>query len=85
MGRPRDVWIWVQEPIDSSKLRIVDELIDATELNPRDDEQITRKANAKHAKYLWQSVPIRTPGMFVVRGQPRSERASRPIATKIPA
>jgi hypothetical protein len=74
MSDPNVVWIWVQEPIESSKLRIVEELIDATELNPRDAKQITRKANAKHAKYLWQSVPIRTPGMFVVRGQPRSDR-----------
>lgn len=85
MSKPSEVWIWVKGPIESSKLRVVDELIDATELNPRDAEQITHKANAKHAKYLWQSVPIRTPGMFVVRGQPRSKRSSRQIANKIPA
>ena len=75
MSDPNVVWIWVQEPIESSKLRIVNELIDATELSPRDAEQITGKANQEYSTYLWQPVPCRGPGEFVVRGQLRSNKS----------
>ncbi|HXJ88414.1 MAG TPA: hypothetical protein VMS18_16445 [Candidatus Binatia bacterium] len=67
-----EVWIWVMRPIASSKLTIVDELIDATILKAADAEQITRKANAKYRSYLWQPVPIRKQGRFVVRGERRA-------------
>jgi hypothetical protein len=76
MIEPSEVWIWVREPIASSKLTIVDELIDATVLTTADAQQISRKANKKHAKFVWRPVPVRSPrGQFVVRGQPRDRGA----------
>ena len=71
MNVPHDVWIWVEKPVTSSKLTVVDELIDATVLNTADAVKISRKANQEHAKYLWRLVPIRKSGTFVVQGNPR--------------
>jgi hypothetical protein len=67
------VWIWVEKPIASSKLTIVDELIDATVLKTGDAEHITRKANEEYTKYLWHRVPVRSRGKFVVRGERRGK------------
>jgi hypothetical protein len=66
------VWIWVEESITSSKLTVVDELIDATILQRADAEQITRKANQEYSKYLWQPVPATRTDEFVVRGESRA-------------
>jgi len=72
------VWIWVQEAIPTLeetivviKLKVVDELIDATILQTRDAEQVTQKANQEYSKYLWQPVPARGAGEFVVQGKLR--------------
>ena len=72
------VWIWVQEAIPRLeetivviKLKVVDELIDATILQPSDAEQVTRKANQEYSEYLGQPVPARGVGEFVVQGKLR--------------
>jgi hypothetical protein len=71
MTAPDKVWIWVERPIASSKLTMVDELIDATVLKRADAEQIAQKANEVHPKYQWRRVPVRARGKFVVRGERR--------------
>lgn len=73
--RGAEVWIWVERPIESSKLTVVDELIDATELKTEDAELITRKANQDYAQYAWCPTPCRKRGIFVVRGERRDNRA----------
>jgi hypothetical protein len=67
------VWIWVEKPIASSKLTIVDELIDATVLKKADAEQITQKATEEYPKYRWHRVAARNRGKFVVRGERRGK------------
>jgi hypothetical protein len=74
------VWIWVEESIPSLeesivplKLIIVNELLDASILDATGAEQVTRKANEEYSKYLWQPVPTRDPGKFVVRGELRPD------------
>jgi hypothetical protein len=71
MTAPAKVWVWVEKPIASSKLTIVDELIDATVLKRADAEQITQKANEEYPKYLWHRVAVWTRGKFVARGERR--------------
>ena len=73
------VWIWVEEAIPTLeetlvaiKLTVVYELIDATILQTSDAEQVTQKANQKYPKYLWQAVPCRSTGEFVVQGNLRA-------------
>jgi hypothetical protein len=66
------VWIWVEKPIASSKLTIVDELIDATVLKTADAEQIAHKANEEYPKYRWHRVAARSRGKFVVGGERRA-------------
>jgi hypothetical protein len=73
MTAPATVWIWVEKPIASSKLTIVDELIDATTLKTGDADYITLKANEKYPKYLWHRVAVRSRGKFVVRGARRGK------------
>jgi hypothetical protein len=73
MTVPAKVWIWVEKPIASSELKIVDELIDATVLKTAEAEQIAHKANEEHPKYLWHRVPVRSRGKFVVRGERRGK------------
>jgi len=73
MTAPGNVWIWVEKPIASSKLTIVDELIDATVLKRADADQITNKANEKYPKYLWHRVAVRSRGEFVVLGERRGK------------
>jgi hypothetical protein len=73
MTAPGSVWIWVEKPIATSKLTIVDELIDATVLKAGDADHITLKANDKYPKYLWHRVAVRSRGKFVVRGERRSK------------
>jgi hypothetical protein len=70
-----EVWIWVETEVTPSKLVVVEELIDATILHTADAEQITGKANQEYSTYLWQPVPCRGPGEFVVRGQLRSNKS----------
>jgi len=72
------VWIWVQEAIPTLqetiaviKLKVVDELIDATILRMGDAEQVTRRANQEYSKYRWRPVPARATGEFVVQGELR--------------
>jgi len=72
------VWIWVQEAIPTLeetiaviRLKVVDELIDATILQTNDAEQVTRKANQEYSNYLWRPVPARGTGEFVVQGELR--------------
>lgn len=77
--RVGEVWIWVEEPIGSSKLTIVDELIDATELKTEDAQLITRKANKDYAQYAWCPIRCRKRGVFVVRGERRDNPASRTV------
>ena len=71
MSVPNSVWIWVEEPVSSSKLTVVDELIDATVLDMADAVDISRKANQVHKQYLWLLVPVRKLGTYVVQGNPR--------------
>ena len=71
MSNAAEVWIWFEDQIDPPKLMIVDELIDATVLKTADAEHLSRKANETYTKYLWHPAPTRSPGKFVVRGQPR--------------
>jgi len=73
------VWIWLEESIPSLeesivalKLTVVDELIDASILNTAEAEQVIRRANQEYSKYLWQPVPTRDSGKFVVKGELRS-------------
>lgn len=66
-----EVWIWVRKTLTSSKLMIVDDLVDATVLETSAAEQISRKAKAKYRNYLWQTVPVREQGKVVVRGERR--------------
>jgi len=84
MGDSREVWIWVETEvpttilearpdITSFKLRVVDEEIDASTLQTEDAQKISRKANQEYSKYLWQAVPARNAGEFVVRGELRSD------------
>ena len=82
MGSPREVWIWVEteaptsiqaDPdITSFPILVVDEAVDASTLQQEDAEKITRKANQEYSKYLWQPMPCRHAGEFVVRGELRS-------------
>lgn len=72
------VWIWVQEATPTLeqtlvviKLTVVHELVDATILQTSDAEQVTQEANQKYPKYLWQAVPCRRTGEFVVQGNLR--------------
>ena len=69
------VWIWVQEPIVSSKSTLVDELIDATVLKTVDAQLMTHKANESCAQYLWHFAPCRK--AFVVQGKRRDNPATR--------
>lgn len=72
-----EVWIWVEQPIASSKLTIVDELIDATVLKTEDAQLIARKANEDYNQYLWYPAACRERGAFVVRGERRDNPATR--------
>jgi len=76
MSEPREVWIWVENPVGSSELKLVDELIDATELPTADAVQISQKANQLRSDYLWQMVPCRKSGTFVVKGNLRPRQNS---------
>ena len=74
------VWIWVEEAIPTlqetircTKLKVVDELIDATVLRTSDAEQVTRKANQEYSKYLWRAVPAERGGECVVQGDLRAD------------
>jgi hypothetical protein len=84
MGDSREAWIWVEvevpttilnahPDITSFKLRVVDEIIDASTLQTEDAEKISRKANQDYSRYLWKLVPARNAGEFVVRGELRSD------------
>jgi hypothetical protein len=67
-----EVWIWVETEVASPKLTVVEELVDATVLQTSDAEQVSRKANQEYSKCLWQPVPCKCAGEFVVPGELRS-------------
>jgi len=77
------VWIWVEEAIPTFvektlkdiKLTVVNELIDATILQSTGAELVTRKASQQYSKYLWQAVPGKRTGEFVVQGDLRADES----------